>query len=238
MMKKFTAIVLLTLLIAGFINAQSIDRSRYEGTTLSAYELWLNKAGQGDTKKFKASVLYSMRSKTIMYFTDLDGGSFNSFDAGPEWPDLQEDQPVVIYFTATGALNRIIDAIDTNAAVSGNAAAQSRPAPGAAANANPAPDPRNAAPAAAAKITGNIPQSGSRKAYRLQVGSFLISANAVRAFNKLRDAGLDPAYERYSDYTGDYIRVVLPGVRADDIPSHALKIGVAGFRDIWCREER
>jgi hypothetical protein len=243
---------------------EPIDRSEYEETTLSDYEVWLNQVEIGDTKKFKASVLFSMESKTTLYFTDLNEKGFTGFEIKKDRPSLQAKQPVVIYFTAAGSMTRIIDDIDYAAEatgpVPGNASAQprqdsprpaappaaarpvpaapppSRPTPPAAARPTPAPPvPRAPTTArAAAKLTGSIPQRGSKKIYRLQVGSYLVSANAIRAFNQLRNEGLRPAYEKYGNYT----RVVLSGIRADDVSRYAEKIGALGFAEIWCREER
>jgi rare lipoprotein A len=72
------------------------------------------------------------------------------------------------------------------------------------------------------------------KVYRLQVGSYKIPKNAMDAFEKLKSAGLNPAYER----NGDFYRVVLAGIRADDINSTTEKIGLAGFSEALIREER
>jgi hypothetical protein len=83
------------------------------------------------------------------------------------------------------------------------------------------------------KISGNTPQKGSNKLYRLQVGSFLIPANAEQAVNKLKDAGLYPVYEKYGNYT----RVVFPGIWAEDVSRCIEKLGAVGFREVWCREE-
>jgi cell division protein FtsN len=91
-----------------------------------------------------------------------------------------------------------------------------------------------AAVPAAVKISLSTHKKGSNKLYRLQVGSFLISANAVRAFNRLENAGLQPVYEKYGKYT----RVVLPDIREKDISLYTEKINAAGFREIWRREER
>jgi rare lipoprotein A len=71
------------------------------------------------------------------------------------------------------------------------------------------------------------------KTYRLQVGSYRIARNAVDAFEKLKNAGLNPAYERY----GEFFRVVLAGIRADDVLSLTEKLGAAGFREALIREE-
>jgi rare lipoprotein A len=72
------------------------------------------------------------------------------------------------------------------------------------------------------------------KVYRLQVGSYKVPKNAMDAFEKLKNVGLNPAYER----NGDFYRVVLAGIRADDINSITEKIGLAGFGEALIREER
>ncbi|MDR2258209.1 MAG: septal ring lytic transglycosylase RlpA family protein [Treponema sp.] len=73
----------------------------------------------------------------------------------------------------------------------------------------------------------------ANKTYRLQVGSYRIARNAVEAFDKLKTAGLNPAYERY----GEFFRVVLAGVRAEDVLLITERIGAAGFREALIREE-
>jgi rare lipoprotein A len=75
------------------------------------------------------------------------------------------------------------------------------------------------------------------KSYRLQVGSYKIARNAVDAFERLKNAGLDPAYERFSDANSEYFRVVVAGVSGTDVQSAAEKIGTAGFREAIIREE-
>jgi rare lipoprotein A len=72
------------------------------------------------------------------------------------------------------------------------------------------------------------------KVYRLQVGSYKVPRNAMEAFEKLKNVGLNPAYER----NGDFYRVVLAGIRAGDINSVVEKIGSAGFSEALIREER
>ncbi|MCL2478983.1 MAG: septal ring lytic transglycosylase RlpA family protein [Treponema sp.] len=88
-------------------------------------------------------------------------------------------------------------------------------------------------PAPAAEIRGGIPAAGSTKLYRLQVGAYKIPRNAVEAFDKLKNSGLNPAYEKI----GDFYRVVLPGLRAGEIQSITQKLGNAGFREAMIREE-
>jgi hypothetical protein len=87
--------------------------------------------------------------------------------------------------------------------------------------------------APAALIRGRIPEPGSANLYRLQVGSYSIPRNAVVSFERLRDSGLSPAYERY----GNFYRVVLAGLRAADIPIIAQILGNAGFREAIIRQE-
>jgi rare lipoprotein A len=88
--------------------------------------------------------------------------------------------------------------------------------------------------AAPAAIKGSPPETGSNKRYRLQVGSYKIPGNAAAAFDRLKNAGLEPAYERYEEY----YRVVLAGVPAENVPVIAEKLGAAGFREALIREER
>jgi len=104
------------------------------------------------------------------------------------------------------------------------------PRPETAAPAPRAPQVYNAPPA---KILGGIPPAGSTKFYRLQVGAFRIPRNAVDVFDKLKNAGLNPAYEQ----NGDIYRVVLPGLRAAEISSIAQTLGNIGFPEALIREE-
>jgi hypothetical protein len=99
----------------------------------------------------------------------------------------------------------------------------------------PAPPARpsvSRSPAPSVKITGAAPRPG--RVYRLQVGAFTVEGNAARALSRLKDAGFNPRYEE----SGQYLRVVLSGVRAADVKAYAERIGRAGFSEIWCREER
>jgi rare lipoprotein A len=91
----------------------------------------------------------------------------------------------------------------------------------------PAPAPQVQTPGGPATIIGGIPPAGNGKKYSLQVGSFKTPRNAVNVFQRLRSAGLKPAYERNQDY----YRVILPNLRSDDISGIAVKLGKAGFRE-------
>jgi rare lipoprotein A len=76
------------------------------------------------------------------------------------------------------------------------------------------------------------------KSYRLQVGSYKIARNAVDTFEKLKNSGLNPAYERYSNGENvEYYRVVLAGVQGVDVELTADKIRTAGFSEALIREE-
>jgi rare lipoprotein A len=71
------------------------------------------------------------------------------------------------------------------------------------------------------------------KSYRLQVGSFKVPRNAVEAFGKLKDAGLNPVYEQ----NGELYRVILTGIRGIEVQSATDKLEKAGFREAIIREE-
>jgi rare lipoprotein A len=86
-----------------------------------------------------------------------------------------------------------------------------------------------------------IPQMNiiSDKKYRLQVGSYKVARNAVEAFDKLKNSGLSPAYERFIDNKNDeYFRVVLAGISGNDIQLTAERLITAGFREALIREEK
>jgi len=86
-----------------------------------------------------------------------------------------------------------------------------------------------------------IPQLNiaAEKKYRLQVGSYKIARNAVEAFDRLKNSGLSPAYERFIDSKNDeYFRVVLADVSGNDIQLTAEKLMRAGFKEAIIREEK
>jgi rare lipoprotein A len=85
-----------------------------------------------------------------------------------------------------------------------------------------------------ARINPALPPGENGKLYRVQVGSYKMARNAVDAFDKLKNAGFNPAYEKYEDF----FRVVLAGIRAEEVGSVAEKLGAAGFREALIREER
>jgi rare lipoprotein A len=69
--------------------------------------------------------------------------------------------------------------------------------------------------------------------YRLQLGSFKVPRNAVDTFDKLKNAGLNPSWEPFESY----YRIVITGIRAEDIPATAARLGNAGFREAVARIE-
>jgi hypothetical protein len=85
-----------------------------------------------------------------------------------------------------------------------------------------------------AVIRPRMPDAGdSGKIYRVQVGSYRDTWHAREAFDRLTTVGFSPSYEGY----GDYIRVVISGVPAGDMPSVARLLGRAGFTEALIREE-
>jgi len=87
----------------------------------------------------------------------------------------------------------------------------------------------------------NVPPTiivSSDKSYRLQVGSFRVTKNAVDAFDKLKRVGLNPSYERHTDSNGgEYFRVVIAGVRGNDMEITYEKVVSAGFYGTLIKEE-
>jgi rare lipoprotein A len=88
-----------------------------------------------------------------------------------------------------------------------------------------------------AEIKPGIPPAGTNKRYRLQVGSYKVPRNATEVFNTLKRFGLNPAYEKPPGDEEIY-RVVLPGLRPEEVPGLANILGAAGFREALLREER
>jgi len=83
------------------------------------------------------------------------------------------------------------------------------------------------------RIIPNLPDPNSGKVYRVQVGAFSQAALAQVCFERLRAAGLNPAYEQ----NGNLYRVVLSGIRAADVLYTAQRLKAAGFTEAWLREE-
>jgi uncharacterized protein YbjQ (UPF0145 family) len=71
------------------------------------------------------------------------------------------------------------------------------------------------------------------RTYKLQVGAFRITQNAVGVFNRLKNIGLNPIYERTEDLL---YRVIIPGVSETEIQSVKEKLRSAGFSEVIIRE--
>lgn len=97
--------------------------------------------------------------------------------------------------------------------------------PGADASASTDSSKTKASPAVAAGAKG--------KFYRIQVGSFKLSRNAVDAINRIKTAGLEPAYERFQDL----YRVVVVQVPQLNLEAVKAQLGSAGFTNLLIREE-
>ena len=82
-------------------------------------------------------------------------------------------------------------------------------------------------------IIGEIPELGTGRLYRLQVGAYRIPRNAVEVFEKLRDAGLHPAYERIDSV----YRVVLARLAPEQIRPVAEILFSLGFTEAIIRQE-
>jgi len=83
------------------------------------------------------------------------------------------------------------------------------------------------------RITGGIPAATDRNLYQLQVGAFRLFSNAEGAYERLRNASLNPIYEKYLDLT----RVLIIGIRAADVPAYIERIRNAGFTEVYIKRD-
>ncbi|MDR1867978.1 MAG: septal ring lytic transglycosylase RlpA family protein [Treponema sp.] len=102
----------------------------------------------------------------------------------------------------------------------------------------PAAQAQQAPQRTAAEVKPAMPPLGTNKRYRLQIGSFRVARNAVSTFDRLKTVGLNPAYEKFDSNENSYYRVVLAGIRAEDVAGIAEKLATAGFYEVLIREER
>ena len=87
------------------------------------------------------------------------------------------------------------------------------------------------------RLTPDLTISPNRN-YRFQVGAYRVARNAVESFDKLKAAGLNPAYERFTNGDNvEFYRVVIAGVRGIDVQTTIEKMTAAGFREAIIREE-
>jgi len=76
-------------------------------------------------------------------------------------------------------------------------------------------------------IFGRVPYAEDSKMYRIQVGAFKNNKNAEAAFEKLKNASLNPDYESYQDFT----RVIVKGINAAQVPQFLTTIRNIGFTE-------
>ena len=120
--------------------------------------------------------------------------------------------------------------IETRGPVAQNQTASAPTNPSAAPTSTP---PQQSVSATAAQIRPGIPPVGTNKSYRIQVGAFQVMRNATNVFEKLKNAGFNPSYEHH----GNIYRIVLAGIRAEEVPAIAERLGNAGFQEALIREE-
>jgi len=78
-----------------------------------------------------------------------------------------------------------------------------------------------------------IPTLPTDKNYIVQVGAFRQPQNAVDTFERLKNAGFNPSYERHQEY----VRVILPGLKHEELVRVSEWLGNAGFNEVLLREE-
>jgi rare lipoprotein A len=114
------------------------------------------------------------------------------------------------------------------------AASDTAASPAAAFPSRPVVAPQSPRTSVSAVVLPSMPPMGTGKHYRVQVGAFRVPRYASEAFDKLKNLGFNPAYEQYEEK----YRVVISGVRPEQIPAIAEQLGTAGFPEILVREER
>jgi len=83
------------------------------------------------------------------------------------------------------------------------------------------------------KIIGVIPAADSGKKYQIQVGAYKFEKNAQDAVLKLKNIDLQPASEKFRDFT----RVLVKEIPANQVRSILSSIANAGFREVIIRED-
>jgi rare lipoprotein A len=78
-----------------------------------------------------------------------------------------------------------------------------------------------------------IPETITGKNYRVQVGAYKQREYAEEAHTKLKKAGFNPSYELYDDY----YRVIITGIRQEELKIVAARLQVAGYKEALLREE-
>jgi cell division septation protein DedD len=82
-------------------------------------------------------------------------------------------------------------------------------------------------------VTPGIPNPNSNRLYQLQVGAYSGYEAAAQAFQLLRSAGFNAAY----DQIGNVYRIYADGVPAQTVQYAVQRLGIMGFVQVWVREE-
>jgi len=255
-MKKIYLVffVLTALIVPYYLTAQALENFRQEGIAS-----WYGREFEGrptasgeifDSSKLTAAHP-TLPFGTWLLVTNLHNNKNVTVRVNDRGPfvaariiDVSRAAAEQLDMIGTGTAPVVIESI-TVAAVYSPASAQIQTAPPAAQPVNqPAVTPRETNVQTVVVQTPNqirlTPQISidANKTYRLQVGSYRIARNAVEAFDKLKNSGLNPSYERYlNGENGEYFRVVLAGVRGTDVQITAERLKEAGFREAIIREE-
>jgi hypothetical protein len=83
-----------------------------------------------------------------------------------------------------------------------------------------------------ARIIGKIPDANNTKTFQIQVGAFSNEKNAESACSRLQKNGLNPATEKYLNFT----RVMVQGVPANQVVNFLAIIKQSGFNEVIIRE--
>ena len=161
-------------------------------------------------------------------------------NAQTEAPGVSNTQPKVVPTQEEEASDVSAKTSDTEAAPASETAqldtpqAQTASEGSQAENTDTKKDTEKPAPAKKAQApTPVYAQGSSGVLWRIQLGAFVREENALRLVVQLRKAGFDPAYER----TEKTVRVVLPGIKPDDLEKVKEALAAHSFRDYVIRQE-
>ena len=161
-------------------------------------------------------------------------------NAQTEAPGVSNTQPEVVPTQEEEASDVPAKTSDTEAAPAAETAqldtpqAQTASEGSQAENTGTKKDTEKPAPAEKAQAPAPVYAQGSSGVlWRIQLGAFVREENALRLVVQLRKAGFDPAYER----TEKTVRVVLPGIKPDDLEKVKEELAAHSFRDYVIRQE-
>ena len=193
-----------------------------------------------DLSRAAANVLDMIHTGTAMVVIEAFAGTAPGPVAGSEpvlMPVMPEPAlPVTVIPSAPAVFAPVTPVHVAPVQVAPVQAAPVQAAPPLSASSAPAAPPQFApAPTTGrfANIIGGIPQPGTGKRYRLQIGAYSIPRNAYDVFTRLQNGGLNPAYERFNDI----YRVVLANLNPEEIPAIAERLFSLGFVEAIIREE-